>query len=292
MAMAPKSFNLLSCISLLLLLNQVLLSHAKSPQSNAVSSSPLSFLNNLVGIRKGHTAKGLSQLKKHLTNLGYMKNYNKNSYDKARASIDLFDDDLELAIKQYQTFFHLKTNGILDSKTIETLRLPRCGVADFANSNGGQVNNIKWPRTKRSLTYSFPRATRKDVMNPIKDATQQWSNVTNFTFKYIENYDHADIKFSFQRRILGDVETFDGPSGIWAHAFGPNDGRVHYDGDEKWVAKGGLDLQTIMLHELGHVLGLGHTSDHDAIMYPIISTGIRKGLGQDDINGIRALYNF
>ncbi|EYU31387.1 hypothetical protein MIMGU_mgv11b019219mg [Erythranthe guttata] len=78
------------------------------------------------------------------------------------------------------------------------------------------------------------------------------------------------------------------------HAFAPSDGRIHLDGDEVWVdgvVPGKFDLQTIGLHELSHVLGLGHTNDGGAIMYPTTGSGFRKGLGQDDIDGIKAPYH-
>ncbi|KAL0459160.1 UNVERIFIED_CONTAM: Metalloendoproteinase 1 [Sesamum latifolium] len=151
----------------------------------------------------------------------------------------------------------------------------------------------KWPPTKRSLTYSFRRGTRADVNNPILHATQMWASVSHFTFTYTPHYDRADIKISFEFGDHGDGQPFDGPGGILAHAFPPTDGRLHYDGDEKWVdgvTPGAIDMQTVGLHELGHVLGLGHTTDEHNIMSPFINSGQRKVLGQDDINGIRALY--
>ena len=49
------------------------------------------------------------------------------------------------------------------------------------------------------------------------------------------------------------------------------------------------DLQTVILHENGHVVGLDHSSDINAIMYPSYQQA-NCTLGQDDINGIRALY--
>ena len=49
------------------------------------------------------------------------------------------------------------------------------------------------------------------------------------------------------------------------------------------------DLQTVFLHENGHVAGLGHSSDINAVMYPSYQTA-RCALGQDDINGISTLY--
>ncbi len=43
-----------------------------------------------------------------------------------------------------------------------------------------------------------------------------------------------------------------------------------------------------LLHELGHSLGLGHSTDPSAIMFPFI--GGTNQLGADDIAGIRFLY--
>ena len=43
-------------------------------------------------------------------------------------------------------------------------------------------------------------------------------------------------------------------------------------------------------HELGHALGLGHTSDKNALMYYSASNKTQKSLAQDDIDGISYLY--
>lgn len=49
------------------------------------------------------------------------------------------------------------------------------------------------------------------------------------------------------------------------------------------------DLQTVLLHENGHVVGLDHSSDTGAVMYPSYQQADCT-LGQDDINGIRSIY--
>ncbi|KAI3450007.1 hypothetical protein Pfo_006672 [Paulownia fortunei] len=308
--MEPKYFHLLSCTFLLFLLNPFpVFTDADSPhQHDTKNPSALDFLKNLIGTRKGNSAKGLSQLKKYLSNLGYMSG--NNNTKPAHENDDLFDNNLELAIRDYQGFFKLTVNGILDANTVAKMMQPRCGVPDFVNHNISQFQEWipirashysffpgepKWPPAKRTLTYSFPPGTRTDVNQAILDATNLWASVSPFRFTYMPNYDQADIKISFQYRDHGDGNPFDGNGGILAHAFAPSDGRLHYDEDERWVdgvTAGAFDLQTIGLHELGHVLGLGHTRDGGAIMYPYLGNGFRKGLGQDDINGIRALYQF
>jgi predicted Zn-dependent protease len=79
-----------------------------------------------------------------------------------------------------------------------------------------------------------------------------------------------------------------------AHAFAPQDGRFHYDGDESWsvgAMPGAIDLQIVALHEIGHLLELDHSEDEGSIMYALLPEGATKGLHADDIQGIKALYN-
>ena len=52
---------------------------------------------------------------------------------------------------------------------------------------------------------------------------------------------------------------------------------------------GAFDLQSVYLHENGHVAGLGHSTNTSAVMYPSYQTA-RCALATDDRNGIAALY--
>jgi hypothetical protein len=46
------------------------------------------------------------------------------------------------------------------------------------------------------------------------------------------------------------------------------------------------ESRALLLHELGHALGLGHSTDKKSVVYPIVSTKIKLSAG--DIAGIRA----
>ncbi|GMI67040.1 hypothetical protein like AT1G24140 [Hibiscus trionum] len=52
-----------------------------------------------------------------------------------------------------------------------------------------------------------------------------------------------------------------------------------------------LDMQSAVVHEVGHVLGLGHSQSPDAVMYHVLDYGrIKRNLSQDDITGLQNLY--
>jgi len=55
------------------------------------------------------------------------------------------------------------------------------------------------------------------------------------------------------------------------------------------AVSGSFDLQSVFLHENGHVAGLGHSTDVNAVMYPSYQTA-RCALAADDRAGIAALY--
>ncbi|WCJ35745.1 matrix metalloproteinase [Euphorbia peplus] len=79
-----------------------------------------------------------------------------------------------------------------------------------------------------------------------------------------------------------------------AHAAGPTHGKFHFDGDETWSENPGpneVDLESVAVHEIGHLLGLNHSKDPNAIMFAYFNYGVTKrDLATDDIQRIRALY--
>ncbi|XP_066103775.1 matrix metalloproteinase-27 [Saccopteryx bilineata] len=198
-------------------------------------------------------------------------------------------------IRAMQAFFGLTVTGKLDSNTLEIMKTPRCGVPDV-----GQYGFILPGWTKYNLTYRIvnytPDMARADVDDAIQRGLEVWGKVTPLTFTKISK-GTADIMIAFRTRIHGQCPRyFDGPLGVLGHAFPPGlgiGGDTHFDEDENWTKDGaGFNLFLVAAHEFGHSLGLSHSNDQTALMYPnYVSLDPNKyPLSQDDINGIQSIY--
>ncbi len=70
---------------------------------------------------------------------------------------------------------------------------------------------------------------------------------------------------------------------------------LHFDDEEHiWAVTptaGAFDIQSIALHEIGHCLGLVHSNDPSAVMYPTVQPNFAlRMLQMDDIQKFRGLY--
>lgn len=284
---------------------------------NATRSAWETF-EKLAGCHVGDKADGLSKLKQYFSRFGYI-----SSSSSAANFTDDFDDVLKSAISAYQKNFNLKATGKLDAPTLRQIVRPRCGNPDMVDGasemNAGRKllrtvaaarysffpGKPRWPKRNRDLSYAFvPRNNlTEEVKQVFARAFTRWADVTPLNFTRSESIFKADIVIGFFSGDHGDGEPFDGPMGTLAHASSPPTGMFHLDGDEDWLISGDetnrrimpvtsvVDLESVAVHEIGHLLGLGHSSVEDAIMYPAISGGDRKvELAKDDIEGIQYLY--
>ncbi|XP_023273518.1 collagenase 3-like isoform X1 [Seriola lalandi dorsalis] len=202
-------------------------------------------------------------------------------------------------VSEMQRFFGLQITGMLDADTMAMMKKPRCGVPDAQTAHYSTFgNNLKWQ--KNSLTYRIenytPDMTKSEVDDSIEKALQVWAKVTPLRFTRIYR-GIADIMISFGTRDHGDYYPFDGPDGTLAHAFAPSSGiggDAHFDDDETFThrSNAGYVLFMVAAHEFGHSLGLSHSDDAGALMYPVYSYRNPDTfvLPRDDVNGIQSLY--
>ncbi|KAM7433598.1 the peptidase M10A [Porites harrisoni] len=212
--------------------------------------------------------------------------------------------DISKAIRKFQVFFGLKVSGILDTETINLMKKPRCGVPDSIEGAGRMrryATQGKW--SKNQLTYyvqpgqDLPHNQQRQIF---ADSLQFWADVSGLTFSEVSSASSADIKISFGRYSHGGTNVeqtcpypFDGPGGVLAHAYFPEDGRAHFDEDETYThnTPSGTNLLWVGVHEFGHSLGLQHSNVQGAVMYPYYTGYVpNMQLHSDDIAGIQSLY--
>jgi peptidoglycan hydrolase-like protein with peptidoglycan-binding domain len=202
----------------------------------------------------------------------------------------VFDKITQRAVRRYQLFHALPLTGELDLSTLAMLAQPRCGFPDVL-----VLDTDPWPQTH--LTYRLinttPDLPAQSVQIAIAEAFKLWSDVTPLTFTAVGS--GGDIQILFARGQHGDSSPFDGRLGVLAHAFYPTDGDAHFDEDEDWVLAvppptNTFDLISVAAHEFGHSLGLSHSSDPGALMYPTMSPAGHRFLATEDARRIQALY--
>ena len=141
----------------------------------------------------------------------------------------------------------------------------------------------------------------------VLDAADTWTYVSgaNFVFEY--GGDTTATDFTDAPNDKNDIMWKDkGNAGDWTNVLART--RVWYWGNtneifeadtvinEHWQwdtngAPDAFDLQSVMLHEFGHFLKLGHVPDPEAVMYVSIPLGvIGRVLHRNDVAGIRYIY--
>jgi hypothetical protein len=149
------------------------------------------------------------------------------------------------------------------------------------------------------LNYSFVRITEKlpsdATESEITRALEEWAKyvMINFTPSTDAAGDRT-ISILFANGAHGDAYPFTSPA-LLAHTFYPFPtdpeplaGDMHLNDAENWKIGADLDVFSTALHEAGHALGLGHSDNPDAVMYPYYH--MHTGLSEDDIAAIRRLY--
>jgi hypothetical protein len=259
------------------------------------------FQINLTSASLGDQDQEISKVQGYLTRYGYLT---------TTLSPNTLDAPTSEALRSFQRVFGLEATGELDAATTEALELPRCGTPDLGLIEGteGGVSASFVLRGcaygKNRFTYRFVNGTGDitgtQERSAVRNAFNTWANaLCGITFEE-RTSGVVDFEVGWFTGSHGDGNAFDGVGNTLAHGFypppcgGSHAGECHFDDAETWSLTGSggtFDLETVALHEIGHLLGLEHSSVSGSVMFPSYG-GVRRALTQDDLDGIRRLYPF
>ncbi len=160
----------------------------------------------------------------------------------------------------------------------------------------------RWARTDLYWTLAVP-SDQLDLdaqLAVIEDAFAQWAEACTLTFTRVDSKEEADIVISFVNCDEVDGTCFDGAGteerNEVARAFFPGTARagvIQLDaGEDVWTLEsreGDVCLLAVVLHEIGHALGLEHSAFEASVMATDYDMPI-EALTLDDADAIQRLY--
>ncbi|CAD7699861.1 unnamed protein product [Ostreobium quekettii] len=220
------------------------------------------FENKEARLEKGADAAGeVVQLQKFLNKFGWLK-----------GGVDgVFGDATEAAVKAFQRFTGIDGDGVAGPATIaKILQTRHDDVAD-------QADEPDQPTYHRGETVEYwvgvaPANLDQDTLeSEIGAAFAAWGEVTGVIFTRVGTKEEAKVKVTWGDRSPDNFFLFDGPGGALAHSTREY---IQFDRAEHWLGQGdqpeagAFHVLPVALHEVGHVLGLTHSSNSDDVMAP------------------------
>lgn len=245
----------------------------------------------------GAQAAGVESVQQYLQRFGYL-----DVPGDTELSMEVLDEATSRALELFQEFFGLPRTGELDEVTREVMARFRCGLPDLSSSLAF-VSRCPWRQATLSFAFDIgtPDIAGATELQAVATAIATWQSVCPLTFIEVGSSENPNVLIGWRPPNDPDLDM---TGSVIAHADFPPDCSIvtntlpkplHFDDEHLWSTTGAttaLDVQSVALHEFGHILGLQHSNIASAVMFPTIGVGeIKRELTRDDRDGISDLYS-
>jgi hypothetical protein len=176
--------------------------------------------------------------------------------------------------------------------------VPAFGAARLTYFNNGTLIPVAWPEGSFPIRYAIDRRVVQaipQVAALLDRAGKDWAAIpdANLSFQSLGIVDGASAGKDGRNTVSMADDLFADQKFIALTTNWYDDSGRILEADmqiDPTAVSGGYNLQQLVEHEMGHILGLDHSAVLSSVMYPYIGTGTTVGLDSDDRVAISTAY--
>lgn len=176
--------------------------------------------------------------------------------------------------------------------------VPAFGAARLTYFNNGVLIPVAWPDGSFPIRYAIDRRVSQvipQVAALLDRAGKDWAAIpdTNLGFQSLGIVDGASAGKDGRNTVSLADDLFAGQKFIALTTNWYDDNGRILEADmqiDPMAVSGGYNLQQLIDHEMGHVLGLDHSAVLSSVMYPYVGNGNTVSLDSDDRVAISNAY--
>jgi hypothetical protein len=186
-----------------------------------------------------------------------------------------------------------------------TAAAPQANAFELLHNEDG--HELRWDQMPISYTVNVQNAegiSAADFKGAVRAATYAWSSVDSADVEFVSNgeTETAESSHDWENVIFFDYnwqhdDDLLALNSNWSYSDGTIVGfDIRINPNHEWTVtgeEGASDLQNMLTHEIGHSLGLDHTTvDAEASMFHASAAGemSKRTLKSDDMAGVTYLY--
>eukprot|EP00457_Paulinella_chromatophora_P001876 gb/GEZN01001878.1/.p1 GENE.gb/GEZN01001878.1/~~gb/GEZN01001878.1/.p1 ORF type:complete len:764 (+),score=110.72 gb/GEZN01001878.1/:23-2314(+) len=227
-----------------------------------------------------------------------------------------FGENTKAAVAKAQTLAGLEPTGLADAKLKAALTKPRFDIHKKFTKAGKGAPYQRGNKLRYWVGPSPGYLKRRKVLEEVRQAFNAWAEPAGLKFKRVLIKKKANVEVlwhgkHYHSKLSGGEEgktavqldeslpptnhllEFDGRGGQLAHS---TQSYIHLDFAERWFTQDRPDqnpehfsLLAVLVHEVGHVLGLDHASSPKAVMGPFYDPKHTAPV-KEDIEELAKLY--